>query len=191
MSQVRWLRAQDYPRMPWKNGGGFTAEIARDCEGGFEGFGWRLSIADIEASGGFSRFVGCQRIITVLEGDGMQLKVDNQASRPLLALDAFAFSGQSEVSCQLLGGPIRDFNLIYQPDRFAARLQWFEGRTHLFSSAATVLVFAADEQVEVQCEGAHAHALQRYDCLHITPIPALVQLQVQGRCCVIELTPRR
>ena len=76
MSQLQLLRAQDYPRMPWKNGGGFTEEITRDSGEGLEGFGWRLSIADIEESGGFSLFAGYQRIITVLQGDGMRLLRD-------------------------------------------------------------------------------------------------------------------
>ncbi len=95
MSQLQLLRAQDYPRMPWKNGGGFTEEITRDSGEGLDGFGWRLSIADIEESGGFSTFAGYQRIITVLQGDGMRLLVDGQPSRPLLPFDAFAFSGES------------------------------------------------------------------------------------------------
>lgn len=55
MSQLRVLRACDYPRMPWKNGGGFTAEITRDAGEGLDGFGWRLSIADIESRVGFLR----------------------------------------------------------------------------------------------------------------------------------------
>ena len=69
MSQLQVLRAKDYPRMPWKNGGGSTEEITRDAGEGLEGFGWRLSIADIAESGGFSSFAGYQRIITVLEGE--------------------------------------------------------------------------------------------------------------------------
>jgi environmental stress-induced protein Ves len=47
MAQLKVLRAADYPRMPWKNGGGSTEEITRDAGTGLEGFGWRLSIADI------------------------------------------------------------------------------------------------------------------------------------------------
>lgn len=82
MSQLQLLRAGDYPRMPWKNGGGSTEEITRDAGVGLDGFGWRLSIADIEASGGFSSFTGYQRIITVLQGDGMRLSVDGHESRP-------------------------------------------------------------------------------------------------------------
>lgn len=54
--QVKVLRAEGYPRMPWKNGGGSTEEIARDAGAGLDGFGWRLSIADITESGGFSTF---------------------------------------------------------------------------------------------------------------------------------------
>ena len=105
--------------MPWKNGGGSTEEITRDAGAGLDGFGWRLSIADIAESGGFSTFAGYQRVITVLQGDGMTLCVDGDDTRPLLPLDPFAFSGESQVSCTLLGG--RDSRL--QPDLRAAALQ--------------------------------------------------------------------
>lgn len=188
MSQLRVLRACDYPRMPWKNGGGFTAEITRDAGEGLDGFGWRLSIADIEESGGFSAFAGYQRIISVLQGDGMRLQVDGHVSRPLLAFDAFAFSGESQVGCNLLGGPIRDFNLIYAPLRYRARLQWLDGTSRLFSSASTVLLFAASNYVEVAMSG-ETHALGMYDCLRLDGNQDLLGFEVQGRFCLIELIP--
>ncbi|MBO6277010.1 MAG: HutD family protein, partial [Pseudomonas sp.] len=149
MSQPVVLRAVDYPRMPWKNGGGSTEEITRDAGEGLVGFGWRLSIADIGESGGFSRFEGYQRIISVLQGAGMNLQVDGASTRALLPFDPFAFKGESTVSCTLIDGPIRDFNLIYAPQRYAARLQWLDATVpqRLFSSAQTVLVFSAGEQV--------------------------------------------
>jgi environmental stress-induced protein Ves len=187
MSQLQLLRARDYPRMPWKNGGGFTEEIARDSGEGLEGFGWRLSIADIEESGGFSTFAGYQRIITVLQGDGMRLLVDGQASRPLLGFDAFAFSGQSQVSCKLLGGAIRDFNLIYAPQRYRARLQWLDGTHRLFSTASTLLLFAASNHVEVVINGQTVQRLELYDCLRLEGNDELLELDVQGRFCLIEL----
>jgi environmental stress-induced protein Ves len=187
MTQLQLLLAQDYPRMPWKNGGGFTEEITRDNGEGLDGFGWRLSIADIEESGGFSVFAGYQRIISVLQGDGMRLLVDGQASRPLLPFDAFAFSGESQVSCNLLGGAIRDFNLIYAPQRYRARLQWFDGTSRLYSSASTVLLFAASGQVEVTLTGHETQRLGLYDCLRVESNEALLGLDVQGRFCLIEL----
>ncbi|WP_087499699.1 HutD family protein [Pseudomonas sp. SID14000] len=190
MSQLQLLRAQDYPRMPWKNGGGFTEEIARDSGEGLDSFGWRLSIADIEESGGFSTFAGYQRVITVLQGDGMRLLVDGQASRPLLPFDAFAFGGESQVSCKLLGGAIRDFNLIYAPQRYRARLQWFDGTSRLYSSASTVLLFAASSQVEVGIAGRETQRLGLYDCLRLEGNDQLLGLEVQGRFCLIELVGR-
>jgi len=178
------LRAADYPRMPWKNGGGSTLEILRDGDG-LDAFSWRLSIADVAQAGPFSAFNGYQRIITVLEGEGMQLEVDGQASRPLRALDAFAFSGDSQVHCTLLGGAIRDFNLIYAPERCEARLQWMAaGESERISSARTVLLFSAGEGLRVSL-GDEAAVLGKYDCLHSSGTALLCQ--ASHPYCLIEL----
>jgi environmental stress-induced protein Ves len=195
MSPSRLLRATDYPRMPWKNGAGSTLEIARDAGDGLDGFGWRLSIADVGESGGFSAFTGYQRVITVLEGAGMRLEVDGQRSRDLTALDAFAFDGASAVQCDLIDGAIRDFNLIYSPARYAARLQWLwvDGEVKLFSAASTLLLFAAEDGVSLDLDGQRSDVLGRHDCLHLETSGNLaeVKLSAQGAaCCLIELTPR-
>ncbi|WP_434579511.1 HutD family protein [Pseudomonas sp. Z5-35] len=187
MSQVKVLRAAQYPRMPWKNGGGSTEEITRDAGTGLEGFGWRLSIADISESGGFSTFAGYERIISVLQGDGMTLDVDGHSTRLLHPLDPFAFSGESHVHCSLLGGPIRDFNLIYAPQRYRARLQWLAGEQRLFSEAGTVLVFSAAPTLGVKMDGA-VETLGLYDCLQLSGNAGMVEITTHGQCCVIELT---
>lgn len=182
------LRAAAYPRMPWKNGAGTTLEILRDGDGQ-AAFGWRVSIADVTQAGPFSAFDGYQRIITVLEGQGMQLVVDGQSSRPLRTLDAFAFSGDSQVQCSLLGGAIRDFNLIYAPDRYQARLQWMAaGQSTVFTSASTVLVFSAGERMSVEREG-EAVTLGRYDCLHgVGAGLQTLRCQAAHPYCLIELS---
>ncbi len=187
MISLKVLRAKDYPRMPWKNGGGSTEEITRDAGTGLDGFGWRLSIADIGESGGFSTFAGYERVITVLQGDGMTLSVDGQNTRPLLPLDPYAFSGESKVACALLDGPIRDFNLIYAPQRYAARLQWLSGEQRFFSSAGTVLVFSISDALELKV-GNSAQQLGRHDCLQLDGNTGLLEISVNGPCCVIELT---
>ncbi|MDH4554672.1 HutD family protein [Pseudomonas sp. BN417] len=195
MSQYRLLRAADYPRMPWKNGAGSTLEIARDAGDGLDGFGWRLSIADVGESGGFSAFTGYQRVITVLEGAGMRLEVDGRQSRDLTALDAFAFDGGSAVQCELIDGPIRDFNLIYSPQRYAARLQWLrvDGELKLFSAANTLLLFAAEGGVSLSCDGQRSEVLGQHDCLQLDASGSLVEVTLSAAgaaCCLIELTPR-
>ena len=188
MIELTVLRAADYPRMPWKNGSGSTEEITRDAGEGLDGFGWRLSIADIGESGGFSRFDGYQRVISVLQGAGMHLNVDEVRSRALLPFDAFAFKGESVVSCTLIDGPIRDFNLIYAADRYSARVQWLEVGGRFYSSAQTLLIFSADQQVRVELGNTPHEQLSRYDCLQLTGNRGLLDLAVTGRCCVIELS---
>jgi environmental stress-induced protein Ves len=180
MNELKVLRAKDYPRMPWKNGGGSTEEITRDAGAGLDGFGWRLSIADIGESGGFSIFAGYERIITVLQGDGMTLSVDGRNTRSLLPLDPFAFSGESK---------IRDFNLIYAPQRYSARLQWLSEEQRFFSSAATVLVFSISEALEVKIDSS-TQQLGRHDCLQLDGNTGLLEVSSNGACCVIELSAR-
>ncbi|MBT2297186.1 HutD/Ves family protein [Pseudomonas fluorescens] len=187
MSDLKVLRAADYPRMPWKNGGGSTEEITRDAGIGLEGFGWRLSIADIAESGGFSTFAGYERVISVLQGDGMSLSVDGQVTRPLHPLDPFAFNGESHVYCTLLGGPIRDFNLIYAPQRYRARVQWMGGQQRFFSEAGTVLVFSAAPGLAIKI-GESTVDLGLYDCLQLSGNTELLDISTHGQCCVIELT---
>ncbi len=183
MSSVKVWRAADYVRMSWKNGGGSTEEITRDAGTGLDGFGWRLSIADIAESGGFSTFAGYQRVITVIQGAGMVLTVDGEEQRGLLPLQAFAFKGDSQVSCRLITGPIRDFNLIYSPQRYHARLQWIDGEQRFFSTAQTVLVFSVADEVKVLDQ-----KLGHHDCLQVDGNTDLLEVTVSGRCCVIELS---
>ncbi len=196
MSEVRILRAADYPAMPWKNGAGTTREIVRDAGDGLEGFGWRVSIADVGAPGPFSAFTGYQRVISVLQGEGMRLSVDGIDSRDLRALDAFAFDGASAVDCTLLGGAIRDFNLIYSPTRYRARLQWLrlDREAHFFSSASTVLLFSTGEGVHPSLNGEAARVLGLHDTLIAEGAGVLREwrLTVAGSAdiCVIELDPR-
>ncbi|CAB5515373.1 HutD family protein [Achromobacter anxifer] len=195
-AEVHLYRAADYPRMPWRNGGGTTQEVACNPGGSTAAFDWRLSIADVAQDGGFSAFTGYQRIITVLEGQGIQLTVDGQEKAPLTPRRAYAFSGDAQVQCRLLGGPIRDFNLIYAPARYHARLQWVAGvdRWTFHSAASSVLVLNAGGALSVRVNGA-PHALpSRYDCLHVESRGGLAEYGLEAAApldaCVIELLPR-
>ncbi|KQP18100.1 HutD family protein [Pseudorhodoferax sp. Leaf267] len=112
------------PATPWKNGGGSTREVACWPAGaGFDEFLWRVSIASIAASGPFSRFAGVDRVITLLDGDGVLLQgqgVDHRLDRPLAP---FAFRGDVALDCTLLGGACSDFNVMTRRGRLRAELQ--------------------------------------------------------------------
>lgn len=108
---MRHLPAHGYRRVRWKNGLGWTTEIAVEPEQGE--WDWRISIATVDADSEFSRFPGIDRSLLVLEGAGMVLDVEGQGTVTLLADGpALAFSGDVATSSRLLAGPTRDFNVM-------------------------------------------------------------------------------
>jgi len=94
----------------WKNGGGITHEIARSHLG--DNWVWRISIADVATDGPFSRFDGMSRILTVIEGKGVDLISSDGviAARPLKPV---SFSGEMDISSRLVDGEIKDLNIIF------------------------------------------------------------------------------
>ena len=69
----------DYHEQPWKNGLGMTLELLRaphPTQGG-AAFAYRLSCAKVAESGPFSVFPGIDRTISVLEGQGFCLTLND------------------------------------------------------------------------------------------------------------------
>ena len=122
MSEINVWRAADYVRMPWKNGGGQTIEIAvQPPAAGLDDFGWRLSIATISQDGAFSRFAGIDRTLALLDGAGLRLEIGaakadaGQVTRTVELRPGDAplhFDGAAPVAAQLRDGPVRDLNLM-------------------------------------------------------------------------------
>lgn len=123
---ARILTPAEYQRMPWKNGHGTTHELAvfrgpQDAASGR--FVWRLSIAEVSASAPFSSFPGCDRIILLLDGDGMVLDSGGDGCHELRRrFTPYAFKGEWQTDCRLLGGPCRDFNVMVDRERARAEL---------------------------------------------------------------------
>lgn len=104
--------------MPWKNGGGVTLELAVDPPGATleTGFRWRLSTAEVAASGPFSAFPGLDRWLFLLEGEGFDLDFGPRGQVHLVdPLDPVRFSGDWPATATLVGGPSTDFNLMADP----------------------------------------------------------------------------
>lgn len=111
--QVRRLPAAGYRHMRWKNGAGWTREIARSCAG--EGWRWRLSIAQIEHESAFSTFPGVERELLLLSGGGLYLHFGDGASHLLSSPYAsLRFAGERVVIGAPVGGPVTVFNLMWR-----------------------------------------------------------------------------
>lgn len=177
---VRRLTRADYRRMPWRNGGGWTTEIARSPAGDDDGFDWRVSIAEIGRDGAFSCFAGVDRSLVLLEGAGMALRV---AGVPVL-LDRRGqivdFDGGADVDCRLIDGPTRDFNVFSRRGRFAHRV--------LFRPLLGPIVLLAEPRVDwlVHVLGGSAREQHRADGAHAQAGETLlVAPDPGGRPCVL------
>jgi environmental stress-induced protein Ves len=141
-AEPKILKSTSYRQMPWKNGRGVTAEIARESDGAML---WRLSAAPITDAGPFSLFPGYERYLSLLEGQELVLTIsETQAS--LKPGDIFQFSGDKEVHASLPFGPVRDLGLIFHPQKTRAKMQFlaFTNQPRSFElDARTTLFFAA------------------------------------------------
>ena len=138
------LTPADYRRMPWKNGGGCTVEIATEPPGaGTAAFVWRASVADIERDGPFAVFPGVDRTLVLLDGKGMRLTSDGGSLELRSAFDPVRFPGESALHCALVDGPTRDFNLMVRRDAACGDVVVVRGAGRAIGPARTLICFAA------------------------------------------------
>lgn len=126
------IPANEYRRVRWRNGQGWTREIATGrmspaTEAGpagvSAGWDWRLSIAEIEQDGPFSEFAGCDRVLVLLSGNGMRLDFPDGVRVDLDPPHGrVAFAGELGARCALADGPTTDFNVIVRRERCAMQV---------------------------------------------------------------------
>ncbi len=108
----------------WLNGGGLTRELARGPIASAQAeFGWRLSLADIERDGPFSRMAGCDRRFALVEG---AISLELPDGRVLLDArsEPVPFAGEVAPMAELRGDSIcRAFNLIVARGRWTGRMR--------------------------------------------------------------------
>lgn len=188
---LRVLHAADYRRMRWKNGGGWTTELAV-YPSGSDSYDWRISIAEIESSGPFSVFPGYDRAIALLAGIGMELRCEGRdAVRLEQRLHFVSFSGDAATQGVLISGPVRDFNVISRRDAVRAEVlhRPLVGPMVFFPNA-TWFVYLADGHAEVKC-GGEQHALQAGASmlLRCAPDAQRAVLNGGGEVVVVKITP--
>lgn len=116
MREIVHLARGDARRVPWKNGRGFTEELALWPLGSsFErgDYDWRISAARVEAHGPFSAFPGFERILVVTAGDGLKLSHGPTGRRASARrFEPYRFSGDEATTAELTGEAVADFNVL-------------------------------------------------------------------------------
>jgi environmental stress-induced protein Ves len=127
------IRQSSFKASPWKNGGGVTHEAIR-VPAGAGSFRWRVSVAEIDASGPFSEFADYRRWMVLLRGAGLRLTFGGAdgadgaggGHAELNAVgDLVYFDGALRTHCELRGGPCMDLNLMVSKSKVRVRA-WVE-----------------------------------------------------------------
>jgi hypothetical protein len=146
-NSIQLIRYQDCPSTPWKNGGGSTKQLLiSPINAELTEFDYRISIASISSNGPFSSFIGIDRQLVILEGEGVELSInshegtkqindlgagekisgntDTTEYKRLTPADSpFCFAGETSITSQLLGSDVIDFNVMTKRGAFKAHTQ--------------------------------------------------------------------
>jgi environmental stress-induced protein Ves len=181
MTANRVLSPASYRRMPWRNGGGVTTEIVVHPPGsGFASFSWRASLADVSRDGPFSAFPGVDRILVLLSGRGVRLAGSAFSAELRRPFDIVRFDGDAAVDCELVDGPVRDFNLMLRRDRARGSVTVVRGdRVRALSGVQAVLCHAAAGACRCSSGGAPV-VLRQGDTLWLETPPDASTLRVEA-----------
>ena len=146
---VARLDSARYRRTPWKNGGGVTVDIAGEsapgiASGSWEGMIWRFGQTRIERPGPFSDLSGFDRLLAVVEGQGLVLR---PVGAPPLDVRArfrpVRFPGEWQIESELEDGPVAVVNLMADRRRAVIDLRFAAGTSRLAFEPGTLVLYAA------------------------------------------------
>lgn len=178
----------DYLRQPWKNGGGVTEELAIAVHDG--AWLWRLSLAEVNASGSFSNFAGYRRTIMVVSGRGMVLEFDQA---PDARIDApyhpHTFEGDWNTRCRLIDGPVKDLNLIWDREQADTRLEVLSLTpidTVRALSGSSAIIYGLTGSAEIDVSGQRV-TLKQADTLQIDDADGVAMCIIRAQQCKVTV----
>jgi environmental stress-induced protein Ves len=176
---------------PWRNGGGITREIAVSTATDPEhGPLWRLSVADVSASGDFSTFPEVDRVLMLCRGSDMAVRVDER-EHVLQPWDMIRFPGEAHTSATLLDGRTVDLNVMTRRGAATAVVSTRQvSARHLVEPvpASTVLLVAVDGQLGCRGKRTGATRLGEFDTVIIEEHTEAVEIFSTGRVVHVEVS---
>jgi len=201
MTRATVLRASNYRRMPWKNGGGETVEVAVSPKGAaLSDFDWRVSMATVATDGPFSIFPGIDRTLSIIDGNGLQLAIDRDDPL-LLTQDSapLAFAADVAVTATLAEGPITDLNVMTRRDGLRHRVERvdIDSRVTVQPAAPTWLLLCHQGALTVEWSGQSVDLgqgdtlllEQAGDVELLLEQPGDVEVSGRARCFLIFIDP--
>lgn len=137
---MKHITQDQFKIMPWKNGGGTTTEIFRLDGGVTDEFVIRLSMAKVEKDGPFSLFPGYNRHLVILDGNGCILASEGKQLALTIASNPYFFEGEKEIACNLISGPVVDFNVF-------VNRHWGEAIVDLSNDSKDLMIKCEDDML--------------------------------------------
>ena len=126
-----------YRRLPWKNGGGVSVDMAWDRATGGET--WRLGRTPITAPGPFSDYAGSDRLQVLVAGSGLVLRTPDGEIDVRQPFCPVRFAGETPIVSHLENGPVEVVNLIGERARVRLALAVLHaGDTLTFGAGRTI-----------------------------------------------------
>jgi len=145
-----------YRRLPWKNGGGVSVDIAWDAE--TDGETWRFGRTPIVAAGPFSDYSGNDRLQVLVAGQGLVLQAPDGEIDVRQPFRPVRFAGEIRITSRLEHGPVEVVNLIGQRARVRLDLAVLRAGESRALAPGRTLVYCADGPATVRVGGS-THAL--------------------------------
>ena len=105
------FRFDELVAKPWPNGRGLTRDVVsnRLSNGSIH---WLISIAELVEDAEFSHYEGCDRILTLIGGNPLDLHINGASPVRCDPLVPVYFPGDRPTRCSLPGGSTRAFNVF-------------------------------------------------------------------------------
>ncbi|MFP4905840.1 HutD family protein, partial [Paraburkholderia sp. BR14261] len=146
-----------------------------------DAFAWRVSVADVAPARPFSRFVGVDRTLVLLDGAGMLLDEAGRTHVLTQPLDVAHFAGEAAIDARLVNGATRDFNLMVRRDAARGTLEVWRANERRSMHAQTVLLYCAQGGQDVRVDNERHVRLEAGDTLRIDTLDAQRSLNIDTR----------
>jgi hypothetical protein len=181
------LKSETYQRMPWKNGGGSTAQIAvYPPDAKLADFDWRISMATVLSDGPFSSFPGVDRTLTILSGAGMILEHDDQQTVMLTRKSApYGFAADEPVSAVLVDGAVVDLNVMTRRNHIVHRVRRLKAPLSFTTEASVSALFCPAGSATITKNGS-VGTLETWDCALLSPSSQPIKVSGCDELILIE-----
>ncbi|WP_407277614.1 HutD family protein [Aromatoleum evansii] len=160
---------------PWRNGRGITRVLASGSfSRNLEQWDYRLSLADISASGPFSTFKGIERSSLLLEGSSLLLTDGEERQLRAGPMEVIRYNGEWPLNAVIGSSPTRCLNVMTRKGIASGMLKVLDGMNAV-PAADLVMLLSLHDGCEVKtAESSAPQKLNKYEGILLRDVASVV-----------------